>query len=545
MGRSEPIETPRVRWIAASWAAFAAALAFYYLSVLRIDPFQTDLLDLDPRPDAVEYFAIAESLVSDGTVSIRIANDRLPSRYPAGFPVLMLPWLAVLPADRAIAAPFLTNHVIGLLLILVTFGFFYATGRRIAAGVLALLLATLPVFTTLARSPMSDLSGVALVVWAFMFISVGMTWQRRWPIYCGAALLGLAVNIRLQAAFFAPALLAMALVERRDSWRTWTAHNALCIALLIACASPTLLNNFWTFGHPLRTGYEFWVPGTGGAAGTFSLEHLSGNLMLLWNEFTLAPEEFGVANLFGTGAHFTPPFIALAVIGLASVEWGRLAICTGLAVAVFLAAALTYFYLDLRLYAPLLILSLLVMAQPIEQMAARTRSGGSSTVHVVVAGLCILSIVGVPSVRGDAPVRYSVHSLDAVAWAGRKGVSVNYALTQYVKERLGSAPGLLLTDLSPVYVAALLPRGFITAPVDEEHDYVFSAHWRYGRSHALALVQQGLKMQMPVYAATPLEEPAVSFARRLPSLPDATWEIVNTPADAQGTLYRLVPDVAP
>ena len=54
-----------------------------------------ELLDLGPYPDAVEYFAQANSILKEGAPTIQIGYDKLPSRYPPGYPLLMIPWLKV------------------------------------------------------------------------------------------------------------------------------------------------------------------------------------------------------------------------------------------------------------------------------------------------------------------------------------------------------------------------------------------------------------------------------------------------------------------
>jgi len=71
------------------------ALIFYYFAVLRLDYRKTELLDLGPYPDAVEYFAQAKAMLKGGWPSIQIGYDKLPSRYPFGYPVLMLLWLKI------------------------------------------------------------------------------------------------------------------------------------------------------------------------------------------------------------------------------------------------------------------------------------------------------------------------------------------------------------------------------------------------------------------------------------------------------------------
>src|SRR5215831_5848728 len=92
---------------------FALSFVFYYGTVLRVQLRQTDLLDLGPYPDAVEYFAQANSIMKEGAPTIQIGYDKLPSRYPPGYPILMIPWLRFLP-HNGILAPFRVNQTTGL-----------------------------------------------------------------------------------------------------------------------------------------------------------------------------------------------------------------------------------------------------------------------------------------------------------------------------------------------------------------------------------------------------------------------------------------------
>ena len=96
-----------------------------------------DLLDLGPYPDAVEYFAQANSILKQGAPKIQIGYDKLPSRYPPGYSLLMIPWLSCLP-HHGILAPFRTNQTIGLLLLLGGFDFISRSEGRFAGGLGAL-----------------------------------------------------------------------------------------------------------------------------------------------------------------------------------------------------------------------------------------------------------------------------------------------------------------------------------------------------------------------------------------------------------------------
>src|SRR6266567_6208193 len=110
------------------------ALMFYYFAVLKIDYQKTTLLDLGPYPDATEYFAQARALLKDKWPSIQIGYDKLPSRYPPGYPALMLPWLKILRQTHSVLAPFRTNQTIGLLLLLTVFTFYAYLAMPLTGG---------------------------------------------------------------------------------------------------------------------------------------------------------------------------------------------------------------------------------------------------------------------------------------------------------------------------------------------------------------------------------------------------------------------------
>src|SRR5438270_9071997 len=158
--------------VATGICCFVLSLLFYYGAVLRIEFKRTDFLDLGPYPDGVEYFAQANSILKEGAPAIQIGYDKLPARYPPGYPILMIPWLRFLP-HNAILAPFRTNQTIGLLLLVGTFTLYFAIRRPLAGGLASLLIATQPAFTSFSRSSLSDLSGGTVTVLAFALVYLG------------------------------------------------------------------------------------------------------------------------------------------------------------------------------------------------------------------------------------------------------------------------------------------------------------------------------------------------------------------------------------
>src|SRR4029077_11481528 len=219
------------------------ALAFYYVAVLRIDYSNTVLLDLAPHPDATEYFAQAQALRREGWPSIQIGYDKLPSRYPFGYAMLMLPWLKILPQADAVLAPFRTSQMMGLLLLLAVFVLYSYLAIPLTGGFAVLLLATLPGFFAFCRSSLSEVSASLLIVLAFMFAYLGVKEERRWKIYLSAVLLGLSFNVRLQSIFFAPLLLGMTTLPIRGEPLRWLLHCVAVPVVFVLAASPVLVLN--------------------------------------------------------------------------------------------------------------------------------------------------------------------------------------------------------------------------------------------------------------------------------------------------------------
>src|SRR6266513_5072945 len=337
VGISPPLAPGHPRFslrVATGILCFVLSLLFYYGAVLRVEFKRTDLLDLGPYTDAVEYFAQANSILKEGSPTIQIGYDRLPSRYPPGYPVLTIPWLRFLPHD-GILAPFRTNQTMGLLLLAGSFVLYFVIGRPLAGGLAALLIATQPAFISFSRSSMSDLSGGALVVLAFALVYLGLAWRHRWLIYCAAIVLGLSLCIRPQFLFMAPLLIAMALFPINASWTRWFMHCCFVIAVFAVAASPYFILNTLEFGHPLKTGYEFWVPILADKQAAFSLHNVPPQAALIWSEITASRDQFTAANLFGTGTYVVPAFIFLSALGLAFVRMRRFEISAFLAGIVY------------------------------------------------------------------------------------------------------------------------------------------------------------------------------------------------------------------
>ncbi|HEX9281645.1 MAG TPA: hypothetical protein VF878_04150 [Candidatus Udaeobacter sp.] len=518
------------------------ALTFYYFAVLKIDYGKTTLLNLGPYPDATEYFAQAKTLLKDGWPSIQIGYDKLPSRYPFGYPALMLPWLNVLPTADAVLAPFRTNQSLGLLLLLAVFGFYAYLAMPLTGGFAALLLATLPGFFIFCRSSISEISASALVVFAFMFAYLGLKEERRWKIYVSAAFLGLSLNIRMQSLFFAPLLLVMAFFPERGTRLRWLLHCAALPILFLLAASPGLALNIIEFHSPFKTGYDFWVPWTPKwSEHRFSLRYLPNNVARLWSEFALRRSGFSAANIFGTGTCFVPAFVLLTCVGLLFIRKGRFTFCALLSGLSFLAAALVYSVADIRLYLPLLLLLIAVAALPVTWAAENLFTGKRIIVVLVVFALFSGACVGYPSRSG-----YNTSGIDrSQAWDALQFTTPPAESTWFIAQRrfldvFGRQPGIVLSDIDPVYLNAFFPDWIVAAPLDWKHRYRFSRIWHYGPAEALALVNRGLQQSHTVYALFVSKLEMEEKMMRLPQLDGYEWVLAEGPT-TEAAVLQLTP----
>jgi 4-amino-4-deoxy-L-arabinose transferase-like glycosyltransferase len=516
------------------------ALAFYYSSVLQIDFQKTALLDLRPHPDADEYFAQARAILSEGKPSIQIGYDKLPSRYPPGYPILMLPWLKLLPTSHSVFAPFRTNQSIGFFLLVAAFTFYCWLGKPLDGGLAALLLATLPAFVTFSRSCLSEVSGGAAVVLVFVLVYLGLKDQNRWQIYLAAASLGLATTIRMQLIFFGPLLLAMALFPGAESRAKWFFHSAAALVVFTLAATPLFILNAVQFGGPLRTGYDFWVPSLTDKGSLFSLHNVPGHAAMIWSEVTARWRDFRVANLFGTGTYFVPAFAILTIIGSSLIRPDRFGVCALLAVCSFLAGTASYRFVDGRFYLPLLFLFVAVAELPVGWAVKMAVARKQKIATFVIFGLFILTCIGYPSQSGYKPKPNRSQAWDALHFPSAHQHSSNFEAEQWLIRICGRHPGIVLSDIDPVYLNALLPKPFVAAAMDEKHHYAHSRLWHYGKPEAIGLIKRGLADSLPIYALFALAKDLDANYARLPVLNGYQWVTIEN-SEAKAVIMRLVP----
>jgi hypothetical protein len=355
-----------------SLAALALGLMYYYSAVIDIDFFGTSLPDLGPMPDGQEYLASAVSFARYGKFGLRIGNDFLPSRYPFGFSLLLVPFTYFVSPEKLVRVPYIVNGLLGLGILIATFFFHFFQKRFFASGLSVLLLVTLPSFIIFSRSSLSENLGVSIALILLLLAYFFVRTENLSYLVASGFILGLGLSVRLQLILFAPMLGVALLINKNqkkaDTSKTLKKRLISLLLVFIAFLSgalPLLIYNLKTFGSPLSTGYKFWVPGTV----TFKLDFLFLNLISLWKDLSLSRVDYKVANLFGPGMYFTPAFLILALISsvyvLSKVDLRGKTISLG--IFCYLLGTLLYPYsIDTRFYYPILIISVFSITHLIE-----------------------------------------------------------------------------------------------------------------------------------------------------------------------------------
>lgn len=519
------------------------ALSLFFWTVIGKDYQRGKYLELHPCPDAVEYFAMARAMARGMPPQLEIAGEKLPSRYPPGFAVCQLPWIFSLKEADAILAPLRTNQTLGILLLCGIFVWFWREGKPLAGGFSALLLATLPGFITNSRSPMADLCGATFVVFAFLALYSGWKHrQARW-MYLAAVGLGLAFNVRYQLILFAPTLALAVFLDSGGNWRRWWLHCVAVLLVFLACASPALVLNQWQFGNPFTTGYSFWIPDMTATGTTFAAHYLPESLALLGREFAQFPDRYRFAQLYGTGIHFTPAFVLLALCGMARRHPWPVILCLGGGLLTFLLPTLFYFYQDSRIYLPLFLLATVPAGLAAEQAVNRWIAGQQRFRSLLVFLLVVGAVAGFPSMAGFPQRRWQMqlpYALGIIPHRDDRMSPASYRAAIEFQKRFGSSPGVVLSRINPVYLNAILPTDFMAAPIDGRHEYNHSRLWKYDAGSAQTLALFNLEKRRPVYALLTSED----GVETLPAI--SGWHWNRLPSDSQrAVILRLEPAIAP
>jgi hypothetical protein len=265
------------------------------------------------------------------------------------------------------------------------------------------------------------------------------------------------------------------------------------------------------------------------------------NATRFWTEFALAPRSYSAANIFGTGTHFVPAFVLLSCIGLFFVRMGTFVLCAFLSGLSFFVATLTFTVADLRLHLPLLILLIAIAVLPPTWAARNLFTGRRSLVAIAIFVLFTAACLGYPSRSGyNQPYSTRLQAWDALHFDSPPRQSTRFIAQKRFLEDFGRQPGIVLSDIDPVYLNAFCPSWIVAAPLDGQHSYRHSRIWRYGPAEALALVKRGLQENHAVYALFVSRREMEEKMVRLPHVDGYEWVLTEDPT-AEAAILKLSP----
>jgi hypothetical protein len=296
------------------------------------------------------------------------------------------------------------------------------------------------------------------------------------------------------------------------------------------------------FHSPFKTGYDFWVPYFSERHLLFALRYVPENALTLWKEATLQPYGYHVAHIFGTGTCFVAAFLLLACVGLFFVEHNWFVCCAFLAGLSYFAATMSYLFgRDARFYLPLLMLLVAVAVLPVEWAARNLFAGRRIIGGLAVLLLFVAACLGYPSRSGNNTRGICrSQAWDALHFGDSSRPSPQFAAQRKFVRLFKRQPGIVLSDIDPVYLNAFWPRSLVAAPIDGKHHYKWSYTWRYDRPQALALVEQGLEKSIPVYALFVSRNDMITEQSRLPAVPGYEWHVLNN-SPGKATILKLGP----
>jgi 4-amino-4-deoxy-L-arabinose transferase-like glycosyltransferase len=267
------------------WVVIAAILILMELTASSVGSRRG--VELMPWPDGLEYAASAVNLASGRGAVLHFGGYNYPSRYTAGYP-LLLEFFYRIYGRQVSLLPLAST---GLAMLSVFSIFILARGMfgRWAGAIAALILALSPVFITYSSLVMSDVPTLLVTICAVLALGVAASdapqspnWMHMSALLSFGILAGFSTIIRpTNATIFAGLALCVVMVplEHRDLSSLLKAAIAIVIGFAIPVAWQ-LHQNAIHLGSAFASGYAWWVPEVYGAGGkTFSAAYLFGPTM--------------------------------------------------------------------------------------------------------------------------------------------------------------------------------------------------------------------------------------------------------------------------
>jgi hypothetical protein len=221
----------------------------------------------------------------------------------------------------------------------------------------------------------------------------------------------------------------------------------------------------------------------------------------------------------------------------------RFEISAFLAGIVYFVATVTFTFVDGRFYIPILFLLVGLAVLPAEWAVSEALKMRFSISGVGVLAVFLFSLIGYPSQSGFRPKSGRSQAWDTLHYGNDNGKSPRYKAQKEFIRAFRDAPGIVLSDVDAAYLNALLPKPFVAAPLDANHNYCYSRLWHYGKAEAVQLVQNGVDHATPAYALLLPSKDVDQDVKRLPLIQGYSWKRSET-SNTRAVIMTLTKDAA-
>ncbi len=412
----------------------------------------------DPLPDAVEYAVVAANIHAGVGPYLSVNGREIPSRYPFGFPLLILPFYVALGND--IANSYYASVCCGALSMALMFALARALFPEVSVARWAtFFLGSCSLFLTFSGLIMTEVCSIFLALLALNLAArIGPQSHARAFAALGLVL-GYAVLVRTANVLMVPPIALYLLVERRARLPS---RSLLALLLaLAACAVPLLAYNAWVFGSWIRNGYDVYTPRT-----LFAWRFFRAHALPYLETLALAT---GGKSIWLEGPFYGWIVPALAALGLIALQRERrrgvIALFAAWMASFYLFYA-SYFFDDFRFFVPALPLLLLVAAVGVSRLlhSLGNRSGW------IVSALVIALYLAQPFSSGVSPLRAALHNRTTDA------PPANYHHVREINAymaRIGARPEthFVLSALNLVYHDYYSSKRYTLVPLSPGQEY--------------------------------------------------------------------------
>ncbi|TKJ32099.1 hypothetical protein CEE39_06240 [bacterium (candidate division B38) B3_B38] len=250
-------------------------ILIFSFKIRYIEP--TSLADLKPYSDAFQYSLSANNLYHHHIYGLKIFGQFYSPKYPYGYPLLIIPFYAIFGSQPYNAV--YCSLFFSLLSIVFAYLIGKELGNRFTGLIAALFVSLCPTHISFSKFVMTETSSTFLAIFICWLLLKATHLNLRKQNFLLLLFLGLitgfSVSVHLTNFLFIPPVLISLLLGGKSNPSLIVKKETIVFLGIILALIPLLLYQYYTFGSPLRTGYEVWNPELYGKFKSFSFKFVT------------------------------------------------------------------------------------------------------------------------------------------------------------------------------------------------------------------------------------------------------------------------------